>query len=57
MKMIVIAFWYYREHEILREEIKSLQNIRTKLETKIKDLEDELKKAREDIEKANKAAK
>ena len=44
------------EHEILREEIKSLQAVRTKLQQKIQDLEDELKKIKEDAEqsKANK---
>jgi len=41
----------------LREEIKSLQNVRAKNEIKIKDLEDELKKVKEDLEKANKNAK
>lgn len=44
------------EHEILREEIKSLQAVRGKLQQKITDLEDELKKAKEDAEQA-KAAK
>lgn len=45
------------EHEILREEIKSLQAVRSKLQQKIQDLEDELKKVKEDAEqsKATKA--
>lgn len=41
----------------MREEIKSLQNIRSKLETKLKDSEDELKAAREAKEEAERAAK
>ena len=44
------------KYEILREEIKSLQAVRSKLQQKIQDLEDELKKVKEDAEqsKANK---
>ena len=41
-----------REHEILREEIKSLQFIRSRLEGRVGDLEDELKKAKEEAEEA-----
>ena len=55
--------WYYfnlvffclhacSEHEILREEIKSLQAVRSKLQQKIQDLEDELKKVKEDAEQS-----
>ena len=40
------------EHEILREEIKSLQAVRSKLQQKVQDLEDELKKVKEDAEQA-----
>ena len=40
------------EHEILREEIKSLQAVRSKLQQKIQDLEDELKKVKEDAEQS-----
>ena len=40
----------------MREEINSLQAVKTKLQGRIKDLEDELKKTREDIEKKNQAA-
>ncbi len=47
---------FFREHEILREEIKSLQGVRSKLETRERDLEDELRKSKEDAEKAAKAA-
>lgn len=47
----------FREHEILREEIRSLQNIRTRLESRIQDLETDLKKTKEELEKANKSTK
>ncbi len=39
------------EHEILREEIKSLQNVRSRMEARTKELEDDLKKAKEEAEK------
>ena len=48
--------FFHSEQEILREEINSLQAVKTKLQGRIKDLEDELKKTREDIEKKNQAA-
>ena len=44
------------EQEILREEINSLQAVKNKLQGRIKDLEEELKKTREDLEKKNQAA-
>ena len=44
--------FFFSEHEILREEIKSLQDVRTKLQQKVNDLEDELKKTKEDYEKS-----
>ena len=44
--------FFNREHEILREEIKSLQEVRKKLQLKVQDLEDELKKSKEDAEKS-----
>ncbi len=47
----------HSEHEILREEIKSLQYIRSRLETRVNDLEDELRKVKEEAEKAAKASK
>merc|ERR1712083_147857 len=45
------------EHEILREEIKSLQGVRAKLQQKVSELEEALKAVKEDAEqsKANKA--
>ena len=47
------------EHEILREEIKSLQEIRMRHQQRIQELEEELKKVKDEAEsnaKANKAA-
>ena len=46
------SIFFNREHEILREEIKSLQEVRKKLQLKVQDLEDELKKSKEDAEKS-----
>ena len=43
--------WTVREHEILREEIKSLQGVRSRLQQKVTDLEDELKQVKEELEK------
>lgn len=43
--------------EILKEEISSLKAVKTKLQEKIKDQEDEIKKLKEDLEKKNSAAK
>lgn len=43
--------------EILKEEINNLQTVKTKLNTRIKDLEDELKKTKEELEKKNTSAK
>ncbi|KAJ8305216.1 hypothetical protein KUTeg_017232 [Tegillarca granosa] len=45
------------EQEILREEINSLQTVKTKLQQRVKDLEDDLKKMKEELEKKNNAAK
>ena len=39
-----------REHEILREEIKSLQDIRIRHQQRIQELEEELKKVKEEAE-------
>ena len=52
----VIHTWnpseFSREHEILREEIKSLQFIRSRLEGRVGELEEELKKVKEEAEEA-----
>ncbi len=42
----------YSEQEILREEIQSLQAVKTRLKSRVSELEDELKKSKEDLEKA-----
>lgn len=47
----------YREVEILKEEINNLQGVKTKLNTRIKELEDELKKTKEELEKKNTTTK
>lgn len=52
--MNVVSF---SEVEILKEEINSLQGVKTKLNTRIKELEDELKKTKEELEKKNTTAK
>lgn len=43
----------YREVEILKEEINNLQGVKIKLNIRIKELEDELKKIKEEFEKKN----
>ena len=45
------------EQEILREEITSLQAVRVRLQQRISQLEEELKKTKEDIEKKNQATR
>lgn len=47
----------YSEVEILKEEINNLQGVKTKLNARIKELEDELKKTKEELEKKNTATK
>ena len=46
-----------REHEILREEIKSLQGVRAKLQGRVSELEEELKKIKEEKEEESKKEK
>jgi len=45
------------EHEILREEIKSLQTVRAKLQQRVQELEEELKVTKEEAEKGGKKEK
>jgi prefoldin subunit 5 len=52
-----IDIFFSREVEILKEEINNLQTVKTKLNTRIKDLEEELKKTKEELEKKNTATK
>ena len=51
-----LIFWS-REHEILREEIKSLQAVRAKLQARVTELEEELKKTKEEKEEEAKKEK
>ena len=43
--------------EMLREEITSLQTVRGKLNSRIEELQDEVKRMKEDLEKKNNTAK
>lgn len=45
------------EQEILREELKSLQTLKTRLKLRVSELEEELKKTKEEAEKLAKANK
>ncbi len=47
--------YHCSEQEILREEIASLQAVKTRLKQKVTELEDELKKSKEELEKAKKS--
>ena len=50
-------YFRFSEHEILREEIKSLQAVRAKLQQRVQELEEEVKVSKEDAEKAAKKEK
>ena len=50
-------FSFFREHEILREEVRSLQDVRSRLQTRISELEEELKKVKQEAEEKAKANK
>jgi uncharacterized protein YlxW (UPF0749 family) len=50
-------FSFYSEQEILREEIKSLYAVKARLGQRIQELEEEVKRAREEAEQAAKASK
>ena len=43
-----------REHEILREEVGSLKEVRGKLQARLQDLEEEIKRLKEEAEKGRK---
>ena len=49
--------YYFSEHEILREEVRSLQDVRSRLQQRIQELEDELKKVKQEAEEKAKANK
>jgi uncharacterized protein YlxW (UPF0749 family) len=55
LKLIEIIF--RSEQEILREEIRSLQNVKEKLKGRISELEEEVKVVKEEADKAAKANK
>lgn len=52
-----LFFGNFSEQEILREEIQSLQTVKSKLQEKVKEMENEMKKVREETEKNDKAHK
>ena len=52
-----MKFSIFREHEILREEVRSLQDVRSRLQTRISELEEELKKVKQEAEEKAKANK
>jgi uncharacterized small protein (DUF1192 family) len=47
----------YSEHEILREELKSVVAVKERLKERVAELEDELKKLKEESEASNKQTK
>lgn len=49
--------YFFSEQEILREEIKSLNAVKSRLKLRITELEDEVKKVKEEFEKNAKANK
>ena len=49
--------YFFSEHEILREEVRSLQDVRSRLQQRIQELEDELKKVKQEAEEKAKANK
>lgn len=53
----MICQLFSREHEILREEVRSLQDVRSRLQTRITELEEELKKVKQEAEEKAKANK
>lgn len=57
--MFTFSFWFefFSEQEILREEINSLQAVRSRLQQRIAQLEEELKKTKEEIEKKTQATR
>lgn len=55
--MIYIMMMCYSKVHIPKEEIDNLQGLNSKLNTRIKELEEELKKTKEKIEKKDRATK
>ncbi len=52
-ELITTACTYFSEHEILREQIMSLEAVKDKLKVRMQELEDELKKVKEEAAEAN----
>lgn len=46
-----ILVYFFSEQELLREEISSLQAVKSRLKLRVAELEDELKKAKEELER------
>ena len=55
--LFATSILFFREHEILREEVRSLQDVRSRLQTRISELEEELKKVKQEAEEKAKANK
>ena len=53
----IMYYKYCSEQEIQREEISSLQAMKTRLKTRVTELEDELKRTKEDFEKHKEISK
>lgn len=51
MEKVFTYLFLLSEQEMFKEEIKSLQNLRSKLLQRVQELEDELKTARDEAEK------
>lgn len=50
-KVLLFYFYFFSEMEILQGEIKSLQAVKERLKQRVIDLEEELKKTKEEAEK------
>ena len=57
LHLVCTLNFHFSEHEILREEIKSLQAVRAKLQQRVQELEEEVKVSKEEAEKAAKKEK
>lgn len=49
--VVIIFNKIFSEHEILREEIASLNAVKSRLKLRVQELEEELKKVKDDLEK------
>lgn len=55
--LLMMMEYNFSEHEILREEIKSLQTVRAKLQSRVQELEEEMKVVREEAAAGGKKEK